>query len=205
MEIVVIGCGALGARLASILSKRSHTVTVVERSHAALGYLDNDFSGLVVEGELMDLETLQSAGIQNCDAVAVVTSDDNLNVVLAQIAKETFGRQRVVARVGNPARESVFEQAGLTTVCPTKTAAELVCNLLEGELCDQAVSFGRHSAVFRTLRPEGMAGTPIGRLPLPEGALLYGVVLSDGRMELASNPSRPLAAGDTVIYSILAD
>lgn len=205
MEIVVIGCGALGARLASILCKRSHTVTVVERSHAALSYLDNDFSGMVVEGELMDLETLQSAGIQNCDAVAVVTGDDNLNVVLAEISKETFGRQCVVARVGNPARESVFEQAGLTTVCPTKTAAEMICNLLEGELCDQAVSFGRHSAVFRTLRPQAQVGTPIGRLPLPEGALLYGVVSSDGRMELAADPNRPLAAGDTVLYSILAD
>ena len=91
MEIVVIGCGALGARLASILSKRSHTVTVVERSHAALGYLDNDFSGLVVEGELMDLETLQSAGIQNCDAVAVVTSDDTCAALCTQAICTFYG------------------------------------------------------------------------------------------------------------------
>ena len=61
----------------------------------------------------MDLKNLRSAGIESCDAVAVTTSDDNLNITVGQIAKNYFQVPKVVARISDPYRENIFESFGL--------------------------------------------------------------------------------------------
>jgi trk system potassium uptake protein TrkA len=53
------------------------------------------------------------AGIENADALVAVTEDDNMNIMVCQVAKEIFKVPKVIARIYNPAREHVFHQFGL--------------------------------------------------------------------------------------------
>jgi trk system potassium uptake protein TrkA len=119
MQILVIGCGKVGSKLANVLSREGHDVVVIENETDNFKELDRDFKGVTICGVPIDQDVLRSAGIETADAVAAVTPDDNVNIMVSQIAKEIFKVPKVIARIYNPAREHVFHEFGLETVCPT--------------------------------------------------------------------------------------
>ncbi len=98
MNVLVIGCGRLGRRLAELLDHHGHDVAVVDSDADAFRMLEKDFNGMTVTGFPMDTKVLKNAGIESCDAVAVCTPDDNLNITISQIAKE-FLVCAIVARI----------------------------------------------------------------------------------------------------------
>ena len=63
-----------------------------------------------------DRDVLTEAGITPNCAVAAVTSGDNSNILIARVARETFGVKRVVARIYDPRRASIYERLGIATV-----------------------------------------------------------------------------------------
>ena len=104
MNILVIGCSRLGASLARRLDEKGHDVAVVEENEALFVRLGEDFSGITVPGSPMDVSVLRNAGAASCDAIAVVTGDDNLNITVSQMARGFFHVERVVARIADPDR-----------------------------------------------------------------------------------------------------
>ncbi|HBQ64390.1 MAG TPA: hypothetical protein DD727_05630 [Clostridiales bacterium] len=126
MQIIVIGCGKVGSKLANVLSREGHDVVVVENEGENFLGLDRDFNGVTISGVPIDQDVLRHAGIETADALAAVTPDDNVNIVVCQIAKEIFKVPTVVARIYNPAREHVFHEFGLETVCPTNMTVSAI-------------------------------------------------------------------------------
>ena len=116
MNVLVIGCGLLGRKIARTMDEMGWDVSVLSNIESDLELLENDFEGVTFRGFPMDIRNLREAGIESCDAVAVTTADDNLNITVAQIARDYFGIQNVVARVSDPARELIFEHMGLHTM-----------------------------------------------------------------------------------------
>lgn len=78
MNILVVGCGKVGSKVASDLSRMGHDVSVVDRSEKRFALLDEDFSGLTVCGVPIDQDVLKLAGVESCDALAAMTEDDNV-------------------------------------------------------------------------------------------------------------------------------
>ena len=150
MNVLVIGCGRLGRRLAELLDHHGHDVAIVDSDTDAFRMLEDDFNGMTVTGFPMDTHVLKNAGIESCDAVAVCTPDDNLNITISQIAKEFFGVQNVVARISDPAREKVFKRFGLKTVCHTKLAGDAMFAALTQPWDSKEVTFGTATAGFYT-------------------------------------------------------
>lgn len=132
MLIIVAGCGRLGSRLARNLSEEGHDLVVVAKQDE-LKRLDQRFDGVVLAGIPIDEDLLKQAGIEKADAVMAVTADDNVNVMVAQIAKEIYHVPTVVARISDPEREEFYQQLGLTTVCPTNTGIHQIVGLLNCE------------------------------------------------------------------------
>ena len=126
MHIIVIGCGKVGSKLANVLSREGHDVVVVERETEQFRELDRNFSGVTITGVPIDQDILKHAGIETADALAAVTPDDNVNIMVCQIAKELFNVPKVIARIYNPAREHVFHEFGLETICPTNMTVEAI-------------------------------------------------------------------------------
>jgi len=130
MFIIVDGCGRLGSRLARNLSEEGNDVVVVAPADE-LKRLDKEFDGVCLSGNPIDEDLLKQAGIERADAVMAVTADDNINVMVAQIAKEIYGAPFVLARISDPDREEFYQQLGLTTVCPTITGINQIVGLLK--------------------------------------------------------------------------
>jgi trk system potassium uptake protein len=116
VHVVIIGCGRVGSGLATTLLEQGHSVAVVDHSKSAFQRLPSGFAGIVVEGSAFDRETLMRAKIDQAGALAAVTSGDNSNILTARIARETFGIERVVARIYDPRRAEIYQRLGIPTV-----------------------------------------------------------------------------------------
>ena len=132
MYIIVAGCGKIGANLVKRLSNDEHDVAVIDPSQENFAQLENGTNCLTVTGMPIDEDVLKSAGIERADALLAVTSDDNVNVMTAQIASQLYHVPHVVTRVYDPEKDEVLRQMGLTTVCPTMLTVAKI-GLLLGE------------------------------------------------------------------------
>jgi trk system potassium uptake protein TrkA len=131
MFIIIMGCGRVGARLASQLSKAGHEVTVLDISPSAFRRLDAEFVGTTVVGNGIDIDVLRRVGIENADAFAAVTQGDNRNVMASQIAKHIFGVAKVVTRIYDPLRQETFEMLGIQAISPTVIGADKFLDILD--------------------------------------------------------------------------
>ena len=119
MHIIIIGCGRVGARLASLLSSSGHSVVVIDKNPEAFERLERSYKGKTIEGVGFDRKTLIEAGIEHADALAAVTNGDNSNIVIASVAAQDFHVPRVVARINDPVRAEIFPKLGITTISST--------------------------------------------------------------------------------------
>ena len=65
-------------------------------------------------------------GIEQAGAVAAVTNGDNSNILVARVARETFGIERVVARIYDPRRAAIYQRLGIPTVATVAWTTERV-------------------------------------------------------------------------------
>ncbi len=131
MHIVIMGCGRVGSTLAHILEDRDNSVAVIDRDPEAFRRLGSAFKGDRVTGVGFDRAVLIQAGIERADAFAAVSSGDNSNIIAARVARETFGVQRVAARIYDPRRAEVYERLGIPTVATVRwTADQMLRKLL---------------------------------------------------------------------------
>jgi trk system potassium uptake protein TrkA len=123
MNIVIMGCGRVGARLARQFDHEGHQVAVIDLSSQALERLDTDFNGSTIVGTGIDEDVLKRAGIEQAEVFLALTSSDNPNIMASQIARLVFRVPRVITRIYDPAREDTFHDLGLETICPTTLVA----------------------------------------------------------------------------------
>ena len=130
MNIVIIGCGRVGAFLAGLLDEDGHAVNVVDVERSSFDHLPQSFKGNTLLGSGTDLDTLRQAGVENAEALFALTQGDNRNLMAAQIAKEIFGVRRVIAKVNDPIRARLYRTQGLTTISRTTILGTLLHALL---------------------------------------------------------------------------
>ena len=200
MNLLVAGCGMVGAKLALRMCRMGHDVSVVDREEESFEKLGAAFTGLTFVGNIIDLDVLRREGIEGCDAVAAVTNSDNVNVMISQIARDIFSIPRVLTRVYDPDRERIFAQFGLHTICPTALTVEsAVAVLTEQRAARYVTMFGQTVALSAVPLPAGTAGTRLGRMKLPDG-MAAGVLHKDGAFELCYEaPERVLQEEDRLL------
>jgi trk system potassium uptake protein len=131
VHIVILGCGRVGSLIAHILEDQGHSVAVIDQDPEAFRKLRSGFKGTKVTGIGFDRDVLAEAGIEQAGAFAAVSSGDNSNVIAARVARESFGVQRVVARIYDPRRAEVYQRLGIPTVATVAwTADQMLRKLL---------------------------------------------------------------------------
>jgi len=123
--VVIVGCGRLGSHLANTLSRAGHSVVTIDRDEGAFSKLSPDYSGFRVEGDAAELAVLKQAKVDEADLLIATTLDDNVNLMVAQVARSEFSVPRVLARVFEPRREEIYQRLSIETICPTTVSAEL--------------------------------------------------------------------------------
>ncbi|MFL5883531.1 MAG: potassium channel family protein [Thermoleophilaceae bacterium] len=133
MFVVIVGSGRVGSSIAKTMLSEGHEVSVLDEDPEAIAQLEKgedrgweDMGGAFTVGTALELDALLEAGIDRADAFVASTDGDNTNLVIAQIAQRRFNVPKVVVRVLDPARARWYRDQGLTTVCPTQIAIEML-------------------------------------------------------------------------------
>jgi trk system potassium uptake protein TrkA len=127
VKALVVGCGRVGSAVAKQLAADGWDVTCVDENEGALARL-GQWRGGFVPGHGMDVRVLEEAGVADADAAVVATDGDNTNIVIGQVLQKRWEVPCVVVRILDPARAAFFEERGLRTVCPTKTAISVIAD-----------------------------------------------------------------------------
>jgi trk system potassium uptake protein len=143
VRVVVVGCGRVGAGLAAGLAEAGDVVAVVDKDPKAFERLGEEFTGQTVEGIGFDRDMLEQAGVARADALVAVTGGDNSNVVTARVARDAYRVPRVIARIHDPRRASLYEELGIVTVSSTAWGMRKVRDYLEHRTLKEEHSFGR--------------------------------------------------------------
>lgn len=130
MNVVIVGCGRVGALVAATLDGAGHNVAIVDTSTLAFDRLPDDFKGTAIRGNGTDEEVLRRAGTQHADLFLAVTEGDNRNVMSAQIAAEVFDVKRVVAKINDPLRAEAYAELGIATICRTQLMTDAILGFL---------------------------------------------------------------------------
>lgn len=202
MNVIIIGCTKTGARLANELDEKGYDVAIVEQDQQSFSLLSLDFSGLVVCGDVTDVEVLKNAGCENAAIAVVVTENDNVNVMVSQMLKIQFEIETVYTRVQDPARESVFRKFGLHTICPTRFEADILYNLVAQETNEiNTLEIGENSVEFYMEKAERkhLGKSPL-EIPLRDDEMIFAVRKKKGQLFLANSDELYIEDGDMLIY-----
>ena len=173
---MIVGCGRVGSGLARTLEAEGHSVSIIDRNRRAFRRLPADFKGLIVEGSGFDRDALNEARIADADAFAAVTSGDNSNILAARIARETFGVERVVARIYDPQRAQVYQRLGIPTVATvTWTVDQVRSWLLPEELSPHWRDATGSLLLMDRVLPEHLAGQKLSSLEVSGKVRLVAV------------------------------
>ncbi len=202
MYAIVAGGGKVGANVARSLLRLGHEVTLVEQQRDRFERLEDEFEHQVQRGDATELHVLERAGIgRPPDIVLALTGDDEDNLVIAQLAKEKYGVQQIIARVNDPRNQAHFDLLGISpTVCATSSIMALVEHEVpEHELIHLLELRKENLEIVEVQidRDSPSAGKRVEALELPEGARLISV-MRDGRAEIAVGATQ-LEAGDQVL------
>jgi len=141
-NIIVVGCGRVGSRLALMLSNYENNVCVIDRDPRAFASLGRDFNGATFAGVGYDEDVLMKAGIDECDFLAAVTQSDNVNLMVVEIARRLYDVPHAVARLYNTGHERAYLQLGIDYVCGTALVAEEIFSKISSGLGDHITTLG---------------------------------------------------------------
>jgi trk system potassium uptake protein TrkA len=98
MHVIVVGAGEVGSYVAELLTRHGNDVAVVETDREKLRSIEDRLDVLVVEGSGTHPHVLSRAGLARADLVVAVTSNDEVNLISALLAKQA-GVARTVVRI----------------------------------------------------------------------------------------------------------
>ena len=98
MKIVILGAGRIGGSLARNLSNNDYQVTIVDEDKTRLSNLEDKLDIMTVDGQASTLHTLKKCGLDESTIVIAVTSNDEVNIIACQIAKNIFNVKKTICR-----------------------------------------------------------------------------------------------------------
>jgi trk system potassium uptake protein TrkA len=201
MNLIVVGCGRVGAELSYRLFKSGHQVIVIDSSRDSFNRLHPDFRGRTLEGEGIAENVLERAGIKEADGLAAVTNSDTLNAVVAHTARSFYHVPVVVARNYDPQLRVVIEAFGLQNVSSTFWGAQRVEELLINPSQKMIYSAGNGEVeVYEIIVPASWNGHTLGELLEPLTQCYPVAVTRAGRSALPETKTI-LQTGDMINIS----
>ncbi|MEV0049547.1 TrkA family potassium uptake protein [Saccharopolyspora shandongensis] len=211
MHVVIMGCGRVGASLATALQRLDHTVAVVDKNPQAFHRLGKDFRGQQVTGNGFDRDILVEAGIERATAFAAVSNGDNSNIVSARVARETFGIEHVVARIYDPKRAEVYQRLGIPTVATVPWTTDRFLRMLLPE--GVATAWREPSGTVAVLQlplSDGWVGRRVAELESTTGARVAFImrfgngVLPDAKTVIQADDTVYVAALSGTVTEVTA-
>jgi trk system potassium uptake protein len=135
---IIAGCGRFSLYLASRLDLASEKTVVVDETPDILEKLGAEFIGKTVLGDAANIEVLHQAGIRNVKTVIAATDDDNVNLMIAHIARDIYEVPLVIALVEDAHRRSAENEGTFKVLCPGFLLAQVILGEIQGHAAETA-------------------------------------------------------------------
>lgn len=198
--VIVVGCGRMGSGLSKALSLRNQQVTVIDKDETAFEKLSGHTLLKRVVGVGFDRDVLHQAGIEKAEGLVAVTSSDEANIVITQLAGRIFHVPKVIARVYDPRKAEIYKRLGLQTISTTSWGIERIVQLLTRTALDGAPLGNNLELTHHEVNP-ALAGYKVEAITLP-GEMHVVAIERNGKSFLATNSSL-LQVGDTLHLAVL--
>ena len=118
MNIIICGAGRVGFTIAKILSEQGHSITVIDQSSEDIQKIDDSLDVKSIVGKATYPSILEKANASEADMIIAVTRNDEINMLICQIAFSIFNVQKKIARIRsqdylNPKFTKVYNKENL--------------------------------------------------------------------------------------------
>jgi trk system potassium uptake protein TrkA len=206
MKVLIVGGGKTLYFLSRNFTAKGYEVVIINRDREECVQLARQLSSTVVCGDGSDPEILKEAGAMGADALLAITSNDQDNLVICQLASLHFGVPRAVALANDPENADIFQKLGVSSFSTTHIIGSLIEQRASTEQITNflPVAEGRVN-VTEIIVDAGfpVAGKFLKDIKLPENALV-AVVIRDKEPIIPRGASQ-LLAGDRVVLITLPE
>jgi trk system potassium uptake protein TrkA len=200
MNVIVVGCGRMGAELCYQLYKLGHNVTVMDVVPSAFNNLAPDFVGRKVEGEILAREVLHRAGIEQADGLAAVTNSDSFNAVVGHLARTVYHVANVVVRNYDPHWRALHDLFGFQVISSSSWGAQRTAELISQASVPAVFSAGNGEIeIYELMVPSIWDGRPLSELISVDQCV--AVAFTRGGHAQLPQPETVLRADDVVHVS----
>ena len=118
----MIGLGRFGTALAVTLAQSDNEVIVIDREESTIREM-RQYTEYAFVSDDLSMETLEEAGIQNCDVVIVCIGEKVDVSVLTTMSVIEMGVPRVIAKALSAEQGAVLKKLGAEVVYPERDMA----------------------------------------------------------------------------------
>ncbi len=205
-SVSIIGGGSVGFMLAELLEKRKIKVRIIEHLVKRCEFLANSLrKTLVINGDGMDLELLESESIAEADVCVCTTDNDEKNLLCSLLVKQ-LGSKRTITRIGNSQNYELFARMGIdVVVSPKASALTEVLNLVQTENVDVlALVEGGKGEVLRLTVPGTFKKALIRELKFPAHAII-GVIIRDHKVLIPDGDTQVCPGDRLKVFTMKED
>ncbi len=174
MNIIVCGAGRVGYTIAKLLSEQNHSITVVDQSSEDIQRINEDLDVRSIVGKATYPLILEKANASEADMIIAVTRNDEINMLICQVAYSIFNVQKKIARIRsadylNPKFSKVYNKENLpidVIISPEIEIAKSIQRKLEAPGALDNVTFAQNK--IRLLEILIEENCPLIDIPLNE-------------------------------------
>ncbi|GAB6878396.1 cation:proton antiporter [Halorubrum gandharaense] len=202
MRTILVGGGRVGLSLAERLEQDGENVILVDRDPAVVKEARSRGLQAVV-GDGTEANTLRKAGTDDAKTVIATTPDDDVNLLVCQLARTVFAVETVASRVNQPENVEAFETLDVYAVDLSMATAWSLENVLERpSLSGWMNELGRTGDVQEIeVTATDLGGKTIAELnaEIPDGCIVGLLTHRNGDTEVPTG-DHELREGDRVTF-----
>ena len=174
MNIIICGAGRVGYTIAKLLSEQNHSITVIDQSSEDIQKINDGLDVKGIVGKATYPLVLEKASASEADMIIAVTKNDEINMLICQIAFSMFNIQKKIARIRskdylNPKFSKVYSKENLpidVIISPEIEIAKSIQRKLEAPGALDNVNFAQNK--IRLLEILVNETCPLVNIPLNE-------------------------------------
>jgi len=152
MNIIICGAGRVGFTIAKLLSEQGHSITVIDQSSDDIQKINDTLDVKAIVGKATYPSILEKANAVETDMIIAVTRNDEINMLICQIAFSIFNIPKKIARIRsqdylNPKFTRVYNKENLpidVIISPELEIAKSIQRKLEAPGALDSVPFAEN-------------------------------------------------------------
>jgi trk system potassium uptake protein len=146
MKTMILGAGGVGIRIAEILSKENHEITIIDQDTSVVSSIYDKVDCLIINDDASSEKVLKKAGLEKIDLLIAVTDSDQVNIMGCLLANE-YKVPKKIARIQHPDygrnnNNLNAEKLGIDLLIrPNEVTTNEIVNMIQYSHASEAVEF----------------------------------------------------------------